>query len=206
MLTTSACRLCFSKEEKLAIDEAMDQDDPWGYNADDPLVVEALKKAKNKILEYQLERHSYHCCYCRKSLRGEGHFITDREHILPKGKAIFKPYSFIIWNLAAACKRCNMRFKGQKTEFLNNSSDVTKFQLSDNYRFVHPNFDRFEDHLISRSKQYGTAHVIAFVVEDTPKAIILTLSSVLTSLSGQALMKHKEDNLKLLIHPNHRRT
>lgn len=160
----------FANEEQAAINEALNQDDPWGYTAADSFVADALKSAKKKILDYHLERHHHHCCYCRKSLKGEGHFVTDREHILPKGYAIFKHYCYTIWNLAAACKRCNMQFKGKKITFLNDAVDTTKFKLSDNYQFVHPNFDRFEDHIVREAKQRGTAHVIAFVIKDTAKA------------------------------------
>lgn len=159
-----------SDEEQAAIIEALNENDPWGYAAADSLVADVLKSAKKKILDHHLERHHHHCCYCRKSLQGEGHFVTDREHILPKGNAIFKPYCYTIWNLAAACKRCNMQFKGKKTTFLNDAVDTTKFELSDNYQFVHPNFDRFEDHIVREATQRGTAHVIAFVIEDTAKA------------------------------------
>lgn len=86
--------------------------------------------------------------------------MTDREHILPKGKPIYKPYSFTMWNLAVACKRCNMQFKKTGDSFVVDKTDPAKFQLSDNYRFVHPNFDHWEQHLTRLAVQVNAENLV----------------------------------------------
>lgn len=73
--------------------------------------------------------------------------MTDREHVLPKGKAHFRAFSYAIWNLGVACKRCNMQFKGTGDDFVVDKANPASFQASGNYRFIHPNFDRWSDHL-----------------------------------------------------------
>lgn len=158
-------------EEKAAIASALDSDDPWGFASTDPAEADALKSAKGKILNYHLQRHHGQCCYCRGNLHGAGPYMTDREHILPKGKAKFKPYSYTLWNLAAACKRCNMQFKGQSEAFLVDSADAAKFEDGANYLFVHPNFDRWEDFLERVEVAKGGKRIVGFaLVSNDPKA------------------------------------
>ncbi|RFB82491.1 hypothetical protein B5K08_31105 [Rhizobium leguminosarum bv. trifolii] len=120
---------------------------PWDWKPVDSLKKAALKSAKDKILAFHLQRHEHNCCYCRTGLMGSGPFMTDREHVLPKGKASFRAFSFAIWNLGVACKRCNMQFKGSGTGFIVDKDDPASFQASGNYLFIHPNFDRWADHL-----------------------------------------------------------
>ncbi len=157
--------------ETEAIANALGSDDPWGFAPTDPADAAALKSAKGKILNYHLQRHHDQCCYCRGNLHGAGPYMTDREHILPKGKAKFKPYSYALWNLAAACKRCNMQFKGQSEEFVVDTLDVSKFEDGANYLFIHPNFDRWENYLERIEVAKGGKRIVGFVfVSNDPKA------------------------------------
>ena len=71
--------------------------------------------------------------------------MIDREHVLPKSK--YTALSYTTWNLGIACKRCNIEYKKRKTDFLVNETDVALFETEDNYRFIHPNFDLYVEHL-----------------------------------------------------------
>ena len=149
-----------TENENSAIAGALETDDPWAWKSEDEATRAALKSAKSKILAFHLERHNGHCCYCRVNLAGAGPFMTDREHILPKGQNIFKPYSYTMWNLAAACKRCNMQFKGVRDDFVIDKEDPAALQVSENYKLIHPNFDLYEAHLIRHSAQAGTKSIV----------------------------------------------
>ncbi len=133
--------------ETAAVTKAMKLGKPWDWKPADPETKAALKSAKRKILNFHLQRHGSSCCYCRTGLKGAGPFMTDREHVLPKGKANYRAFSYTIWNLGVACKRCNMQFKGTGDSFVIDKADVAAFQTCENYRFIHPNFDCWTDHL-----------------------------------------------------------
>lgn len=150
-------------DETAAVAKALEDDKPWDWKPDDQKVLQSLKSAKDKILAYHLSRHGGNCCYCRLNLNGAGPYMTDREHILPKGKEVYKPFSYSIWNLAAACKRCNMQFKRSGDAFVVDPDDSTRFQDSENYRFVHPNFDAYGKHLIRLQAQADTKNIVIFV-------------------------------------------
>ena len=150
-------------DETAAVAKALEDDKPWDWKPEDQKELQALKSAKDKVLAYHLSRHGGNCCYCRLNLNGAGPYMTDREHILPKGKPVYKPFSYSIWNLAAACKRCNMQFKRSGDDFVVDPDDSTKFQDSENYRFVHPNFDAYGKHLIRLQAQADTKNIVIFV-------------------------------------------
>ena len=150
-------------DETATVAKALQDDKPWDWKPEDQKELQALKSAKDKILAYHLSRHGGNCCYCRLNLNGAGPYITDREHILPKGKSVYKPFSYSIWNLAAACKRCNMQFKRSGDAFVVDPDDSTKFQDSENYRLVHPNFDAYGKHLIRLQAQADTKNIVIFV-------------------------------------------
>jgi len=150
-------------DETAAVAKALEDDKPWDWKPEDQKELQALKSAKDKVLAYHLSRHGGNCCYCRLNLNGAGPYMTDREHILPKGKPVYKPFSYSIWNLAAACKRCNMQFKRSGDDFVVDPDDSTKFQDSENYRFIHPNFDAYGKHLIRLQAQADTNNIVIFV-------------------------------------------
>ena len=147
--------------ESQAIEAALATDDPWGWKPGGELE-DAIKAVKNKVRDYHLERHGNTCCYCRTNLAGAGPFMMDREHVLPKGKDAWKRYSFAIWNLGVACKRCNMQFKRRGDDFVIDKADPCQLQESENYRFIHPNFDRWEDHLTRYSAQANAKIIVIY--------------------------------------------
>jgi len=152
------------------IAEAMKSASPWDFKPPTKAEALALKNAKDKILAYHLARHDGNCCYCRSNLNGAGPYMTDREHILPKGQAVFKLLSFTMWNLAASCKRCNLQFKKSDDSFVLDKQDPAKFILSDNYLFIHPNFDLWEDHLCRLAVQVNTENIVLYARAASAKA------------------------------------
>lgn len=149
--------------EAKAVEKALKTAKPWDWKPEDEGERLALKRAKDRILAYHLQRHGGNCCYCRTNLNGAGPYMTDREHVLPKGKPVYKPFSYAMWNLAAACKRCNMQFKRKGDAFVVDADDPEKFQDSENYRFVHPNFDAYSEHLIRMTAQVDTKNIVMFI-------------------------------------------
>ena len=140
-------------EEREAIREALDSNSPWSHKNFPKPTKKALKSAKVKIKAFHFERVSKKCCYCRRSLL-DATIETDREHIVPKGKV--KSLSYDIFNLSLACKRCNMTYKGERTDHILDIDNIeTNLRDEDNYLIPHPNIDRYEDHLVRRSRQDG---------------------------------------------------
>ncbi len=160
----------FDPGEIAVIDLALASNKPWDFVPADDADIALLKSAKAKILNLHLQRHGWTCCYCRANLQGAGPFMTDREHILPKGKAAYKLLSYTLWNLAAACKRCNLQFKRSGDGFVINGSDPTALENSDNYRFVHPNFDFWDDHLTRLAVQVNAKNLVKILSKGSAKA------------------------------------
>lgn len=160
----------FEDDETAVINLALASESPWDYTPETKAELTALKSAKNKILNLHLQRHGSTCCYCRTNLTGAGPFMTDREHVLPKGNPKYKMLSYELWNLAAACKRCNMEFKRNNDEFVIDSDDPETLKKSSNYRFAHPNFDLWDDHLTRITLQFNTKNLVKFLCANTTKA------------------------------------
>lgn len=150
-------------EEAIVVEKALRRAKPWDWVPDDEGEQLALRRAKDRILAYHLRRHGGNCCYCRTNLNGAGPYMTDREHVLPKGKPVYKPFSYAMWNLAAACKRCNMQFKRKGDAFVVDTDDPAKFQNSENYRFIHPNFDAYGEHLIRVTAQVDVKNIVKYM-------------------------------------------
>jgi hypothetical protein len=96
--------------------------------------------------------------------------VIDREHVLPKSVAQYKPLSFQMWNLGSACKRCNMQYEGSKTDFVVVPGNVGLLESANNYRFIHPNFDLFGEHLDRFSQEANDTVIVKYrVVEGSAK-------------------------------------
>lgn len=143
----------FTEEEEAIVRDALKADAPWDYKPPTKTGRTLLQAAKNRILEFHMARHKKCCCYCRTILAGAGPFMTDREHILPKGDPLFRLLAYSPWNLTVACKRCNMQFKGTDQSFIVDVQDATQYQQSANYRLVHPNLDSWSAHLKVSARQ-----------------------------------------------------
>lgn len=103
---------------------------------------------KSRVKEHYRQLENEQCCYCKKNFHGEFNMVIDIEHILPKGRTEFQDLMFVLTNLNIACKRCNMKIKGQKTDFvLNINRAANNHTDSSNYRCIHPNVDIYFDHI-----------------------------------------------------------
>lgn len=106
------------------------------------------------------------CCYCRRRLGDERD--TELEHFLEKAE--FPQYTYEIRNIGLSCSTCN----GMKnSRFLRISNHLTRkaaaagaanpsvlrspvvssapignFDDANSYRWVHPHFDNFTDHIV----------------------------------------------------------
>lgn len=154
----------FSAEETSIIKASIDK----GHKSwkDDCLV-----ELKKRIKEHLKMRQRHVCCYCLRSLHGEFNFVIDIEHILPKHK--YHHFMFTLDNLAASCKRCNMKMKGRRIDFIGNQfkNNPNPF-ASDNYLFIHPNSDRFEDHISYTHTQIGREITVFYnVIDDSAKGV-----------------------------------
>lgn len=126
-----------------------------------------IKAIKDRLLDFHMERHNDTCCYCRINLRGTGSFIPDREHILPKGDDDFKHLTFDVANLSVACKRCNMQYKGTDTSFVVDRETILEhIGESSRYKFVHPNLDKWEDHLRVISTKVNRVALVKYTVRN----------------------------------------
>lgn len=145
--------------------------------SDNKIIIECLKKGhsswndenikvlKAKIKEALKKRQRNVCCYCLRSFHGEFNFVIDIEHILPKHKFVYK--MFDLRNLAASCKRCNMKIKGRRLDFLSETfhDEITPYN-KESYLFIHPNVDVFEDHISYTHNQKGRDIIIKYEVLD----------------------------------------
>lgn len=154
--------LSLSENEKTAIEVALGQANAWDHDCAELSHVKAdLVSAKNKLVDHHLARHRGTCCYCRTVLAGTGPFQRDREHILPKGK--FPELSYDPANLSVSCKRCNMEYKKEKTDFvLNEATILLNYEDPTRYFFIHPNFDRYEDYIMRTMVQAGASYVVTY--------------------------------------------
>ncbi|MNL06511.1 hypothetical protein D3C87_1271470 [compost metagenome] len=122
-------------EDLLTIQSAINE---GGLIWDNPL----LNDIKRRIKNHYLDINHNQCCYCRKDFEDEFMLVLDIEHVLPK--SLFGDFMFKLFNLSVSCKRCNMRIKRNRVDFL---TDHTVVHLNaddpDEYLFSHPNLDNY---------------------------------------------------------------
>lgn len=150
-------------DEQEAVKSALATRRPWDW---EPGGAEAvlIASAKAKIRDHHLKRHGNKCCYCRVNLYGGGPFMTDREHVLPKSIAAYRALSYTMWNLGIACKRCNLEYKKGRTDFVVASNDATLFADGANYRFIHPNFDLYREHMSRSAQEADEAVLVKYTI------------------------------------------
>lgn len=125
---------------------------------------QSLKPLKDRIKAHNLIKQMNNCCYCSKELTGEFAMLIDIEHILPKSK--FLKHMFSSKNLSISCKRCNMNIKKDDLSFL----AVPKAHLpkrvfrSRFYKFIHPNLDNFDEHLLYKVERLGRKRLIKYLI------------------------------------------
>lgn len=133
---------------------------------DNPVLV----PVKRKIKDYYRGVLNENCCYCRRDTTDEFNMVLDIEHILPK--TIFPAYMFTPFNLSVSCKRCNMEIKKDQITFLFNSIPPAVPEDGTNYKFIHPNFDIYGNHLTKEMYQYEDKKLVKYsVVNASPKGV-----------------------------------
>jgi len=129
-----------------------------------------LETVKRKIKDHHLERQEDCCCYCNRNFYGEFRMVIDIEHIIPKSECL--PHIFTQKNLSVACKRCNMNIKKADLRFLTTALNLLPNRLfkSKYYKFIHPNLDNYDSHLMLYSVQQGRKKLIKYnVVNESAK-------------------------------------
>jgi len=130
---------------------------PWSSTAH----AAAKTKLKSALLAFQKGR----CAYCRRFIRDEvGHLEID--HILPKASfgdpldwgsndnelrkstAGYPAFTFVPFNLALTCKRCNNK-KGTYDCRVDRSAAASSFYNLDSqfYSWLHPYLDSYPEHI-----------------------------------------------------------
>jgi len=157
-------------EEESAINLALSTAKPWKHDSTELKEIRnTLVGLKNRIRDFHLLRQSSKCCYCRMNLYGGGDFIIDREHIVPKEQ--FKILTYVISNLSVACKRCNMQLKKKDISFLiNPDSILAKHAEADQYRFIHPNYEKYSSFIKKISYELDDSTYVKYTKLDHAKA------------------------------------
>ncbi|WP_312633983.1 HNH endonuclease [Pseudescherichia sp.] len=109
------------------------------WDSDDISIVN-IKKA---IKDHYIVSQDYTCPYCKQRLVVNHNATWDAEHIIPKSshpKFIFEPL-----NLCVSCKDCNNE-KRDKAVLRNNRRRTFPVN-SEDYKFVHPHFDNYNEHI-----------------------------------------------------------
>lgn len=153
----------YTQQEQTLIAKALAEAKPW-----DALCAVPVKK---RIYEYHKQLQKELCCYCLRNLKAEFKMVVDTEHVLPKEK--YRPHTFDIWNLSVSCKRCNMKIKGQRVDFLADAV-FTKIDKKDSkaYHFIHPNLDEVRKHLARVALEIDGERLVSYVVKDkSPKGL-----------------------------------
>lgn len=129
----------FTTEENTLIEKCMGNGHKFW---DDPCLSNLKKRLKNHLIATQGNT----CCYCYRNIKNEFNMVLDIEHILPKFK--FKRFMFDLNNLAVSCKRCNLEIKRNSLDFIFDINNILDNPFESNqYLFIHPIFDKSEDHI-----------------------------------------------------------
>lgn len=143
----------FSDAEKLLITAAMVELRPWDS--------ESVAAIKQRIKNFHLRFAESMCCYCYRDLTAEFSFVIDVEHILPKRH--YKPLTFDVRNLSVACKRCNMKMKRDRLDFLDLPFDESELEAGEKYKIIHPNIDYRDQHLKRVVLQFNAKRMVKYV-------------------------------------------
>lgn len=147
----------YTDDEVLAIRTAYKSTKPWDEKV--------VKDVKRRIKDFHLELNDDICCYCQRDLRGEFQMVIDVEHILPS--SLYVDLTFEIWNLSSSCKRCNMLIKKDDIDFIDPT--VSNFFSPAHYKFIHPNFDEIERHLLRCVSQIGKKRLVKYIINNSTK-------------------------------------
>lgn len=98
---------------------------------------------RKTIRAHYLKEQKYRCAYCRMEKKEDHGLTWDVEHVIAKSthpRFLYEPL-----NLAMVCKECNISKSNQNV--LSKSLSPKSFPSHSNeYKIVHPHFDRYSDH------------------------------------------------------------
>ncbi len=124
-----------------------------------PLLFDVKRKIKDHYIINELPK----CCYCSRLFVGEFRMVIDVEHILPQSK--YSSLRFEELNLNVACKRCNMEIKRSRVDFIIDETIMgTNYYQSQHYKLIHPNIDKYEEHLKIVTGRNGNAIVNKYII------------------------------------------
>lgn len=127
-----------------------------------------LKDIKKIIKDFHIKTTDERCCYCGANTHNVHRGTLDIEHILPK--SLFPYYMFTTKNLSISCKRCNLTIKKAKVDFLSEEFNRNHIFRTRYYKFIHPNLDNYDAHLLLEMAQSGRKTLIKYrVVNDSSK-------------------------------------
>lgn len=149
----------YTEEELRTIEVVMLKDgDVWNDNS--------INEIKRRIKLYFRNVNSEQCCYCKRDLQDEFNLVIDIEHILPKGNVLFRQFMFDIENLNISCKRCNMKIKNKRVDFIVDLNNIIPdYKVSSKYLFIHPNFDNYFDHIDYESTIKNNKKLIKYIAK-----------------------------------------
>jgi hypothetical protein len=112
---------------------------------------EHLKVIKQKIKDYYLSKgvQNNTCPYCKRDLNTQHGRCWDIEHIIPRSHA--KYFMFEPYNLCLSCIDCNQAKSNKDITvgmLLDSKARVHYPLESAKYKFIHPHFDNYEEHMI----------------------------------------------------------
>ncbi len=133
-----------------------------------------LGTIKSKIKTEKSTRQNDFCCYCRRDIHNEFRLVLDIEHVLPKSKII--KHMFTSKNISVSCKRCNMNVKGDDVSFLSMPIDELPKRVfrSKYYKIIHPNLDKYNNHLVRIAFQVGDEIFVKYFVKNRSEKGIFT--------------------------------
>ncbi|MCF2495613.1 HNH endonuclease [Dyadobacter chenhuakuii] len=127
-----------------------------------------LSNVKIKIKDHFLAAPFPKCCYCSRSAIGEFRMVIDIEHVLPKSR--YDSLMFDVQNLNISCKRCNMEIKRSKIDFVVDVNAMKNdYFNSVHYKFVHPNLDKYTEHIRVASFRIGDSILNKYLVRTESK-------------------------------------
>ncbi|SEQ55808.1 TIGR02646 family protein [Pseudomonas sp. NFACC02] len=103
-----------------------------------------VAELRRTVRVHYLRQQGYRCAYCRMEKK-ENHGLTwDVEHIIPK--SVYPRFLYEPLNLAMVCKECNIAKLDQDVLHRRVGPGAVFPSRSEDYKIVHPHFDRYSDH------------------------------------------------------------
>ncbi|WP_312407720.1 HNH endonuclease [Pseudomonas rhodesiae] len=125
-----------------------------------------VAQVKARLKAHKRTKQNERCCYCQRNIHGEFNMVLDIEHVLPK--SIFSHCIFDLPNLAVSCRKCNMKIKRSRRDFLKQDlSLLPKIEKSrlfqkEHYKFAHPNLVPVYEHLWIQSVLDGPSTIFRY--------------------------------------------